>query len=172
MIKVKGAAIFSNYLSFKKVLEGIKPGKNLTFNFSEAKIIDHTFLEHLHHFEEDYHATGGHITIQGIGKHKTHSEHPLSTRVFSAGLLNRMEFKLNDRQMVLRDFRRRTRVRLLSRRLYATWPSIQGFPYRKGGKRILYEENLLSKYDVNGKMEISDITLSRRCWCSAWKNQK
>lgn len=158
IIKVRGAAIFSNYLSFKKILEGVKPGKNLTFNFSEAKIIDHTFLEHLHHFEEDYHATGGHINIQGIGKHKTHSEHPLSTRVFSAGLLNRMEFKLNDRQMVLRDYAEEHEFAFYPTTL-RNMAKYKDFPIEKG-KRILYEENLLSKYDVNGKMEISDITLT------------
>jgi MFS superfamily sulfate permease-like transporter len=158
IIKVRGAAIFSNYLSFKKVLEGIKPSKNLVFNFSEARIIDHTFLEHLHHFEEDYHTTGGHITIQGIGKHKTNSEHPLSTRVFSAGLMNKMEFKLNERQMALRDFAEEHDFTFYPTTL-RNMAKYKDFPIEKG-TRILYEENLLSKYDVNGKMEISDIILT------------
>ena len=49
IVKIKDAAIFSNYLSFKKCFEAIEPGKKVIFNFSEASIIDHTLLEHLHH---------------------------------------------------------------------------------------------------------------------------
>lgn len=158
LVRVRGEAIFSNYLSFKKSLDTICAGKKVTFNFAEATIVDHTFLEHLHHFEEDYHATGGSISIQGIGKHRTHSEHPLSTRIFSSTIANRMEFKLNDRQVALRD--------LAEEHEFAFYPTTlrnmakyKDFPIEKG-TRILYEENLLSKYDTCGKMEISDITLT------------
>lgn len=158
LVKVKGSAIFSNYLSFKKSLDNIKPGKKVIFNFSEAKIIDHTFLEHLHHFEEDYHHTGGQIIIQGIGKHKTHSEHPLSTRVFSTVLNNRIEFKLNERQVAFRDFAEEHDFAFYPMTL-RNMAKYKDFPIEKG-TRILYEENLLSKYDQHGKMEVSDITLT------------
>lgn len=157
-IKVNGAATFSNYLNFKKKLEAIKPGKHVIFNFADTRIIDHTFLEHLHHFEEDYHATGGHIHIQGIGKHKSHSSHPLATRVFSLVQAHTLEFKLNPRQAELRDF--------AEAREFAFYPMVlknttkyRGFPIEKGA-RILHEDNLLSKYEPFGKVEISDITLA------------
>jgi hypothetical protein len=157
-VKVKDAAIFSNYLSFKSCFEQIKPGKKVVFNFTEAKIIDHTLLEHLHHFEEDYHNAGGHVVMHGMGKHTAHSAHPLATRKMSPANIGRMEFKLNSRQVDLRDFAEANDFVFypLSVRNVKKY---KDFPIEKGS-RILYEENLLSKYTDYGKIEISDITLT------------
>jgi MFS superfamily sulfate permease-like transporter len=158
VVRVKDAAIFSNYLSFKKCLDAIQPGKKVVFNFSEAHIIDHTLLEHLHHFEEDYHNGGGHVLMQGMGKHKSNSKHPLATRKYSINGDDTIEFKLNKRQSELRDFAEDnefafypTEMRNLSK--------FKGFPIQRGA-RILSEENLLSKYTDNCKVEISDIKLT------------
>jgi MFS superfamily sulfate permease-like transporter len=157
-VKVKDAAIFSNYLSFKKCLDQIKPGKKVVFNFAEAHIVDHTLLEHLHHFEEDYHHSGGHVMMQGMGKHRAHSDHPLATRKFSSNDSSKMEFKLNKRQAELRDF--------AEDHEFAFYPmtarnvtKYRGFPIEKGA-RIQFEENILSKYIDQGKLEISDIVLT------------
>lgn len=158
VVKVKDSAIFSNYLSFQKCFAKIPSGKKVIFNFSEATLIDHTLLEHLHHFEEDYHNTGGHVVMLGMGNHTAHSEHPLATRKLSLGSFGKMEFKLNDRQIQLRDFAETNE--------FAFYPmtvrnviKYKDFPIAKG-TRILYEENILSKYIDNGKIEISDITLT------------
>ena len=53
-IAVKDAAIFSNLIGFKKLFKTIKPGKKVQLNFADAHIVDHTFMEQLHHFEEEY----------------------------------------------------------------------------------------------------------------------
>jgi MFS superfamily sulfate permease-like transporter len=158
VVQVKGAAIFSNYLSFKKCFDRLVPGKKVIFNFSEARLVDHTLLEHLHHFEEDYHNTGGTVLIQGMGKHSAHSGHPLATRKISKGNASRMEIKLNSRQTKLRDFAEETE--------FAFYPMVtknmkkfKDFPIQSGTK-IQYEENILSKYTDYGKVEISDITIS------------
>lgn len=157
-VKVKDAAIFSNYLSFKTCLERLAPGKKVVFNFSEAKIIDHTLLEHLHHFEEDYHNSGGHVVMQGMGKHTAHSEHPLATRKISVASPDKMEIRLNQRQTKLRDYAEAhdfafypVKIRNVSK--------FRNFPIERG-TRIQYEENILSKYAEDSKIEISDITLT------------
>lgn len=157
-VKVKDAAIFSNYLSFKKCLDGITPGKNVTFDFAEARIVDHTLLEHLHHFEEDYHNAGGRVHMKGMGKHRAHSDHPLATRKISAQRMDRMEFKLSKRQMELRDFAEQFDYTFYPMTIKSII-KFKGFPIEKG-KRILYEENILSRYTDFGKIEISDVTLS------------
>lgn len=158
MVKIKEAAIFSNYLSFRKCLDSIKPGKKVTFNFSDAKIVDHTLLEHLHHFEEDYHNTGGHVSIQGMGNHKAHSNHPLATRIFSLARLHVMEFRLNERQIQLRDFSDRNGFTFYPMAI-RSMAKYKDFPIEKG-VRIVYEENILSCYTDHAKIEISDITLT------------
>jgi MFS superfamily sulfate permease-like transporter len=157
-VKVRDAAIFSNYLSFKKCLDQLKPGKKVIFNFAEAHIVDHTLLEHLHHFEEDYHNGGGHVTIQGLGKHRPNSRHPLATRKFSASDSHRMEFTLNRRQTELRDFAEDNEFAFYPTTM-RTIGKYKDFPIERG-TRIMYEENLLSKYDQFGKVEVSDITLT------------
>lgn len=158
VVKVKDAAIFSNYLSFKKCLDTIESGKKVVFNFDHAHLVDHTLLEHLHHFEEDYHNGGGHVVMQGLGKHKPHSDHPLATRLFIANHHNESEINLDERQSALRD--------LGEEKEFAFYPmtirnavKFKGFPIEKG-KRILYEENILSKYTDFGKIEVSDITVT------------
>lgn len=158
IVHVKDAAIFSNYLSFKKCLDKIEPGKKVVFNFSEAKIIDHTLLEHLHHFEEDYHHRGGHVTMRGMGKHKAHSDHPLATRNVTSSSLGKMEFKLNKRQIILRDFAERHDFTFYPMTI-RNMVKYKDFPIEKG-TRILYEENVLSNYTDFGRIEISDITLT------------
>jgi MFS superfamily sulfate permease-like transporter len=158
VVRIKDAAVFSNYLSFKKCLDKLQPGRKVIFNFADAMIVDHTLLEHLHHFEEDYHSGHGHVVIQGLGKHSAHSQHPLATRKFSRSRHNRMEFRLNERQSQLRDF--------AEHHAFAFYPmtirnmiKFKDFPIEKG-TRILYEENILSAYTEQGKIEISDITLT------------
>jgi MFS superfamily sulfate permease-like transporter len=158
MVKVKDAAIFSNYLSFKKCLDKIEPGKKVIFNFSEAKIVDHTLLEHLHHFEEDYHNSGGHVVMHGMGKHKAHSGHPLATRKISASSLSKMEIKLSPRQITLRDFSEEGDFVFYPMTI-RNMKKYKDFPIEKGA-RIVYEENVLSRYDEYGKVEISDITVT------------
>jgi MFS superfamily sulfate permease-like transporter len=158
VVKVKEAAIFSNYLSFKKCFSEITPGKKVIFNFAEARIIDYTLLEHLHHFEEDYHTTGGNVVILGMGKHKAHSEHPLATRKISKNGSNKIEIRLNGRQTILRDFAEEHEMAfypMTTRNI----KKFKDFPIQHGAK-IMYEENILSKYTDYGKLEISDITIT------------
>lgn len=83
-INVRGVAVFSNYLAFKKYLDQFKPGKSIVFNFSEAKIIDHTLWEHLQHFIDHRPSGDGRVIIHGLQNHRAHSKHPLATRVLSA----------------------------------------------------------------------------------------
>jgi MFS superfamily sulfate permease-like transporter len=78
-IKVKGSAIFSNFLGYKKLWATLKPGKKIVMDFSEAKLVDHSFMEQLHLFETDRHEQGG-VAIVGLDKLKPFSGHPLAAR--------------------------------------------------------------------------------------------
>jgi MFS superfamily sulfate permease-like transporter len=77
---VTDAAVFSNYLNFKKYLDAIPRQKHIVVNFSEARLVDHTVMEHLHHYENDYVAQGGKFEIVGLHEHKPVSLHPLAAR--------------------------------------------------------------------------------------------
>jgi hypothetical protein len=79
-LKIGDAAIFTNYLGLKKQLDALPNGKNVTIDITETNIIDHSVMENLHHFQEDYEDAGGTIQIIGLDHLKPVSPHPLSAR--------------------------------------------------------------------------------------------
>jgi MFS superfamily sulfate permease-like transporter len=156
-IKVKDAAIFSNFLGYKKLWSKLTPGKKIVFNFSEAKLVDHSFMEQLHHFEEEHHHNGG-VSIVGLDKFKKFSEHPMAARKLSTSSLNKIEIQLSPRQTELRAFGESNDFNFYPQKVRNAI-KYKDFPIQKGNK-ILYEENILEKYTDNAKLSISDITLS------------
>lgn len=79
-IDVSGAAVFSNFITLKSLLADFPQGKNVFFDLSETDLIDHTVMEFIHHFAEDYNLAGGHCEIIGLDKHERYSDHHLSAR--------------------------------------------------------------------------------------------
>ena len=79
-IRVDGAAFFANFLSMKSELSTMPEGKTLIFDFSEAETVDHTVMEFVHDFCEDYERRGGHCEIRGLDQHTATSDHPLAAR--------------------------------------------------------------------------------------------
>ena len=156
-ISVKDSAIFSNLIGFKKMFARIKPGKKVTLNFTEARIVDHTFMEQLHHFEEDYQHGGGTVVVNGFEHFQLMSSHPLAARKIVTGNPAKLEIKLSPRQMELRKFSEVYDFSYIPQRI-KTSVKYKQFPIERGNK-IWYEENLLSKYTEIGKVESSDITL-------------
>ncbi|SFW25022.1 SulP family inorganic anion transporter [Nitrosovibrio sp. Nv17] len=77
---VQDAAIFSNLIGFKKALATFQPGKKITLDFHQATLVDHTFMEFLEHFEEQYVEKGGEVTITGFDRFEPFSDHPLAGR--------------------------------------------------------------------------------------------
>jgi MFS superfamily sulfate permease-like transporter len=158
-VKVMDSAIFSNLLGYQKMWKALKPGKRIVFDFSEAKLVDHTFQEALHHFEEDYHNTGGTVKITGFTAHKAFSTHPLAAKKIAAGAASVMQLELNQRQVALRSFS--------DANDYAFYPQkvrnalkYKDFPIQTDGSKIMYEENVLSRYTDFAKVEVSDMTLT------------
>lgn len=158
IITVKDAAIFSNLIGYKKVMHSLEPGKKVTFNFAEAKIVDHSFLEALHHFEEEYTHTGGDVAVLGFDNFKSASNHPLATRKFDPGTQTRFEIKLSPRQVELRSFANMDELNFYPQKVKNAI-KYKDFPIQNGNK-IQYEENVLSRYTEFGKIEVSDITLT------------
>ncbi|MGD9539490.1 MAG: SulP family inorganic anion transporter, partial [Methylocystis sp.] len=79
-VNIGGAAFFANYLPLKGDLAKIPKGKTVIFDLSESWCVDHTVMENLHHFCEDYESSGGHAEIRGLDQHVATSKHPLAPR--------------------------------------------------------------------------------------------
>lgn len=157
-IKVIDSAIFSNLIGYKRLFRQLKPGKKITLNFSESRIVDHSFLEALHHFEEEYVHTGGDVKVQGFDNFKALSNHPLATRKYDTQSQSKFEIKLNERQLNLRKFASDHEYTFFPQKIRSAL-KYKDFPIQKGTK-IQFEENILEKYLEQGRICVSDVTLT------------
>ena len=80
LIDVEHSAIFSNYIGLKKQLEALPRGKKITVDFSNARLVDHSVMEHIHELANRYKQNGGSFDIIGLDNHKPLSAHPFATR--------------------------------------------------------------------------------------------
>lgn len=80
LVEIDKAAVFTNYLGIKSKLEAIPYGFNVTIDLSKTKLVDHSVMEGLHHFEHNYIANGGTVQIIGLDNHKPLSSHSLAAR--------------------------------------------------------------------------------------------
>lgn len=80
LVEVEKSALFTNYLGLKNKLEAIPQGMQVTIDLSQTKLVDHSVMENLHHFERDYIAEGGTVQILGLDDHKPLSNHKLAAR--------------------------------------------------------------------------------------------
>lgn len=157
LIKVKGSAIFSNLLGFKKFFNGLDRSKKITIDFSDAHLIDHSFMEFLHHLEEECQHAGGSLVSVGFERFKPFSAHPLAARKFSPDHFNKFEIQLSPRQIELRKFADANDYDFNPQHI-RTASKYKDFPIQKGN-RIRFEENTMSKYLDLGKIEVADMTL-------------
>lgn len=79
-ISVSGAAVFSNFITLKSLLADFPAHKTVFFDLTETDLIDHTVMEFIHHFAEDYNHAGGRCKIVGLDDHQSYSDHHLAAR--------------------------------------------------------------------------------------------
>lgn len=79
-IDVEHSAIFSNYIGLKKQLDALPRGKKIIIDFSNARLVDHSVMEHIHELAVKYKQGGGSFDIVGLDAHIPLSAHPFATR--------------------------------------------------------------------------------------------
>ncbi len=70
VIRVEGAAIFSNFISVKKQILKFPYSKEVVFDVRKCVMVDHSVIETLYHLKEDFKNEGGDLTILGIDEFK------------------------------------------------------------------------------------------------------
>lgn len=156
--KIKGSAVFSNIIGFKKAFASVKPGSKVVLDFSEAHLVDHTFMEFMHHIEEEQIHHGGSMSAIGWERFKPFSNHPMATRKYVPEAANRIEFQLSPRQIELRQLAEKGDYSFNPQRIKNIL-KYKDFPIQQGN-RILFEENILTKYLDHERIEVSDMTLT------------
>ena len=80
LVEIDKAAIFTNYIRIKSRLESIPPGFNIIIDLQKTKLTDHSVLNSLEHFKQEYESKGGTVSITGLEKHTSLSDHHLASR--------------------------------------------------------------------------------------------
>ena len=80
ILKIEGSAIFSNLISFKKLLSAVDENNQIMIDFSETNLVDHSFMSFIHHFKSEKEAMNSSCQLVGFENHKSFSDHRLSTK--------------------------------------------------------------------------------------------
>jgi len=80
LAKVKGSAVFSNWLGLKSKLLGPSTERDLIIDLSDTTLVDHSTMERLHQLEQEFAAQSRHLEIRGLEGHRSFSSHPLASR--------------------------------------------------------------------------------------------
>jgi MFS superfamily sulfate permease-like transporter len=78
LVEISDAAVFSNFLGIKRKLDAIPRGFKVTIDLSQTRLVDHSVMDSLHHFKQDYEHHGGTVTLAGLDLHRSISNHHLS----------------------------------------------------------------------------------------------
>ncbi|BCG64780.1 MAG: hypothetical protein methR_P2572 [Methyloprofundus sp.] len=81
-VKIIGSALFSNFLPLKRAVDEIAPGKNITFDFSQGYLIDHSILIFIDEYSAHYARNGGSCRKVGHAL-ETYSDHDLAARLMT-----------------------------------------------------------------------------------------
>ncbi len=81
-VTIHDAAIFSNLIGFKKVLDQAHYCKKVIIDFNDCKLIDHSFMAFIHHAQNRFESFGGEWQNIGLSHMRPLSHHELATRKF------------------------------------------------------------------------------------------
>jgi MFS superfamily sulfate permease-like transporter len=79
-VKVEGALVFSNWLSFLKRIRSLDPKADVVVDLSNATLVDHSAMSKLGELTDEYEQRKGHFEIRGLEEHSATSAHPQSAR--------------------------------------------------------------------------------------------
>lgn len=80
-VRVGQAAVFSNYLTIKRVLSSLpREVAFVTLDLEHTNLVDHTVMEKLHELEQEWEREDRVLLVRGLDQHATFSPHPFAAR--------------------------------------------------------------------------------------------
>ncbi|MFK7757328.1 MAG: SulP family inorganic anion transporter [Flavobacteriales bacterium] len=154
-ISLKGAQIFSNYLSLKKMLDsGLENFDKLILDFKNVSFVDHTVMNHLEECSRIAKTRGLELQIENLDQLHPISNHPLAARSRTRTVpLTKKES--DPRSLLLESFSEEKGYKFAEESTnYGTWQ----FYHLTIRKEILSINNVI-KLGINQvSLEIADIT--------------
>jgi MFS superfamily sulfate permease-like transporter len=87
-IQILDATLFTHLVKYQKVFNQIPNNKNVTMDFKECKLIDHSFMEFVSNFVHEHDLEGSNVSLVGLENHVMLSDHPLATRKLKLVFIN------------------------------------------------------------------------------------
>src|SRR5262249_55244503 len=85
VVRVRYAAVFSNWVALRGRVASLDSGKDVVLDLSETELGDHTGMEKLHGLEREFEEKDRRLIVTGLEKHEKFSEHPHAGRKKAAG---------------------------------------------------------------------------------------
>jgi MFS superfamily sulfate permease-like transporter len=79
-VRIRDAAIFSNWIALKKQLTGLDEEHDLVVDLSETRLVDHTVMTKLEELRRNVQQRGHVLEIVGLDNHACRSKHPHAAR--------------------------------------------------------------------------------------------
>lgn len=79
-IYIKKAAVFSNFMNFSKVLASLPPAEKVIIDFSQAHLVDHSFIAQIVNLRKDWKAQNKVMEFTAWEKLVPVSDHPMASR--------------------------------------------------------------------------------------------
>jgi MFS superfamily sulfate permease-like transporter len=158
-ISVRRFANFFNYLGLKKELMRVPPRSHLILDFSHARLIDHTVMDHIAIFADRYRSGGGVFEIVGLDLHKPSSNHPLSGRRIVEGYVpSEKKYNITKRQ---RQLKRVSYKNSWTFNLDTDWQigHLKAFPFFQT-KILHFQTNAIRGENFGERFAISDISFA------------
>ena len=84
-VSVKHFCSFLNFFKLKQKLDIIPQESDVVVDFSLCKFVDHTVMENLNDYQDDFARRGGNFEVIGLDLHDTKSGHPFALRKLVPG---------------------------------------------------------------------------------------
>ncbi len=100
-LSIRRYANFFNYIRLKRKIESIPKDQFLILDFSQAKFVDHTVMEHLQSLSQGFNSQGGKLELVGLNVQTPFSNHPLAARKMIIGtnpVQPKKKFNISSRQ--------------------------------------------------------------------------
>jgi len=83
-LAVQRAAVFSNYIGLKRVIQAVPATKNIEIDFSGARLVDHSTMQYMHETVAEFARAGRSFKITGLERHTPDSDYPTAARRLAA----------------------------------------------------------------------------------------
>lgn len=159
-LSVEGFASFLNYPRLKKQLDSIPRTASVLVDLSLTRFVDHTVMEHLHHYEENFIRKGGKFSIVGLDGHDPSAPHRFANRrlLKISKMMGESGF-LTSRQYRLKQLAKELNLKYTSNKIPFA-PELEKFRMFRA-LRIDHVSNTLRTKDDDVETMIQDVAYHR-----------